>query len=172
MGTMDYGQRAASLFRMSDETWERHASGWSVWTRMATLPVLLLAIASHAWLGWPTAIILVALVAIWLWLNPRLFAPPRSTDTWAAKATFGERVWLNRKAIPIPGHHNRMAHILSAFAAVGLAIALYGAVTASLWPALLGSVIAYASKVWFCDRMVWLYADMKDASSGYRSWLR
>jgi hypothetical protein len=26
-------------------------------------------------------------------------------------------------------------------------------------------------KLWFVDRMVWLYEDMKDATPEYRSWL-
>jgi hypothetical protein len=29
-----------------------------------------------------------------------------------------------------------------------------------------------ALKLWFLDRMVWLYADMCAAHPGYRAWLR
>jgi hypothetical protein len=168
----DYGQRIADLFGMTDATWARHASGWSVWTRIATLPVLILAIASHVWLGWPAAAGLTALILVWLYINPRLFPRPRSTDNWAAKATFGERVWLDRRVVPIPAHHNLAAHLLSAAGFVGFAVALYGAVAGEFWPALLGVVLTYAAKLWFCDRMVWLYEDMKDRSPLYRSWLR
>ena len=38
--------------------------------------------------------------------------------------------------------------------------------------ALLGAAVSYAGKLWFCDRMVWLYEDMKDRDPQYRSWLR
>jgi hypothetical protein len=38
-------------FRIDDQAWIWHGSGWSVSTRMATLPFLLLAVWSHAWLG-------------------------------------------------------------------------------------------------------------------------
>lgn len=31
----------ARAMTMDDATWERHANPWSVWTRMATLPLLL-----------------------------------------------------------------------------------------------------------------------------------
>lgn len=167
----DYGERIARLFQMSDDVWARHASGWSVWTRVATFPFLLAAIWSHVWLGWPLAIVATLAVVVWLWLNPRIFPPPQTTDTWAAKATFGERVWINRKTVPIPGHHAIMAHILSVVGGIGFVVALYGAVFAAIWPAVLGTLLVFAGKLWFCDRMVWLYQDMIDRNPTYRSWL-
>jgi lipid II:glycine glycyltransferase (peptidoglycan interpeptide bridge formation enzyme) len=79
----DYGHMAAKLFHMDERTWERHASPWSVWTRIASLPLLLAAVWSHAWLGiW--AFVPMLLVILWLWLNPRLFSAPGRTDTWSA----------------------------------------------------------------------------------------
>ncbi|MCP4303439.1 MAG: hypothetical protein GY788_00860, partial [bacterium] len=123
-----FAGQIASLFGMSDEVWARHASGWSVWTRLASFPLLLVAIWSRVWVGWGWAAALIAIVVVWLWLNPRVFSPPATTDNWAAKVTFGERVWLNRKAIPIPRHHATAAYLLSAISGVGFAIALYGAV--------------------------------------------
>ena len=35
----------------------------------------------------------------------------------------------------------------------------------------LNQYIVYMGKLWFIDRMVWLYEDMKDDNSLYRSWL-
>jgi hypothetical protein len=162
---------AARLFRMDERAWERHASPWSVWTRIASLPVLLLAIWSHAWLGvW--ALVPVALIMVWLWLNPRLFPAPGRTDTWSAKATFGERVSLNRKSVPIPDHHVRVAHILIAISAAGFAAALMGALLNDLLMTVSGGLVAWFSKMWFCDRMVWLYEDMKDKHPPYAAWSR
>jgi uncharacterized membrane protein len=37
---------------------------------------------------------------------------------------------------------------------------------------LLGVVLLVMPKVWFVDRMVWLYEDMKDAHPTYQSWVR
>ena len=37
---------AAALFRLDEEGWERHANPWSVWTRIATWPVLMLVLWS------------------------------------------------------------------------------------------------------------------------------
>lgn len=167
---MSVERTIARLFVMSDEVWARHASGWSVWTRIATLPVLLLALWSHAWIGW-WALPAVAAVLVWLWLNPRLFPRPRTTDTWGAKATLGERVWLNRDRIPVPEHHRMLPHLLSGIASVGMVTAVVGALANALWPTVLGAGLAYAGKLWFCDRMVWLYDEMKDADPIYRSWL-
>jgi hypothetical protein len=167
----DYGHIATKLFRMDERTWERHASPWSVWTRVASLPLLLAAVWSHAWLGiW--SLVPVTLVILWLWINPRLFPRPNRTDTWSAMATLGERVWLNRKSVAIPAHHARMAHLLTAISAMGFAVALAGAFLNDLPPTIAGGLVAWFAKMWFCDRMVWLYEDMKDKHPPYAQWLR
>ena len=36
---------------------------------------------------------------------------------------------------------------------------------------LTGLSVTMLGKLWFLDRMVWLYEDMKDTSETYRSWL-
>jgi hypothetical protein len=168
---MTFGQTIATLFRMDDASWARHASPWSVWTRVVTGPLLLVALWSHAWLGW-WALGPIALVLVWTWLNPHLFPPPKSTDTWAARATFGERVWLNRDTVPIPAHHARVANILSVVAGAGFLAAVVGALLNDLATTLAGGISGWFAKIWFCDRMVWLYEDMKDVTTDYRSWLR
>lgn len=161
----------ARAFAMDDATWARHANPWSVWTRVVSLPPLLAAIWSHTSLGWGAAVP-IGLVVVWLWLNPRLFPPPAHTDTWASKATFGERVWLNRSAVPIPAHHALAAALLSGLAGLAFLAAVAGAVANNLaWTVGAGS-LSWLAKMWFVDRMVWLYEDMKHATSEYRSWLR
>lgn len=160
----------ARLHAMSDATWERHASPWSVWSRFATLGLVLLALWSHAWIGWTGASALLLVLAVWTWLNPRLFAPPRRTDRWASRAVFGERVWLARSALPIPPHHQRAAAILSAVTGVGTLVAVVGAVLDNLAATLGGGTAAYMGKLWFLDRMVWLYQDMREISPLYASW--
>jgi hypothetical protein len=159
----------AAAFAMDEGTWQRHANPWSVWTRVATLPLVVLAVWSRAWLGW-WALGPVAAVVLWTWWNPRLFARPRSTDNWASKGVLGERVWLNRDVVPVPRHHRRMPHILSAVAAAGVIFLVWGLVELALWPTLLGMALTFLGKLWFLDRMVWLYEDMSDATPEYRSW--
>jgi hypothetical protein len=159
----------ARAFSMDEATWRRHASPWSVWTRVATLPLLVLAVWSRAWLG-PWAVGPVALLLIWTWLNPRLFPAPRSTDNWASRGVMGERVWLNRREVAIPSHHRLVPHLLVAVAAAGGLLTIWGLAELALWPTLLGTALVFLGKLWFVDRMVWLYEDMKDVTPEYRSW--
>ena len=85
-----------SIFRMTDEVWSRYTNPWSVWTRFLTLGLIVLAVWYRNVLGALFWYLLVAL-AIWIWLNPRVFPKPSTTDRWSSKAVLGERVWLNRK---------------------------------------------------------------------------
>ena len=160
----------ATAFRLTDETWARHANPWSVWTRNTALPLLTLAIWSRVWLGWGGRAA-VRVVLLWIWLNPRLFPAPRTTTHWASRAVLGERVWLNRDQIPVPVHHRRAPHLLSAVAALGLPLIAWGLLRLEAWPLLVGCAFVYAGKLWFLDRMVWLYQDMMDVHPQYRSWL-
>lgn len=160
----------ARIFSMSDKTWERHANPWSVWTRFTALPVLIAAIWSRTWIG-PWAWGLTALAILWIWLNPRIFQKPASTDNWASKAVLGERVWINRKRIPVPEHHRLAPNLLSGLSGLGLPLLVWGLLHLHIWPTVMGAVLIYAGKVWFLDRMVWLYEDMKDVAPEYSSWL-
>ena len=141
---------------MSDETWEKHANPWSVWTRFTALPVLVASIWSRAWIG-PWAWGLTVLAIFWVWINPRMFSKPVSTDNWASKAVLGERVWINRKQIAAPKHHRLVPNLLSGVSGLGLLFLIWGLWGLEIWPTALGAILIYAGKVWFLDRMVWLY---------------
>ena len=108
----------ASVFKMSDEVWERHANPWSVWTRYLTLPLLIISIWSRTWIGW-WSLVPVAGSFVWIWINPRVFKKPRSTDNWASKAVFGERVWIARDKVPVPAHHMGIIKILNTVSMIG-----------------------------------------------------
>jgi hypothetical protein len=168
---MTLERKIAAAFSMSEDAWARHANPWSGWTRVTTaLPFLILAIWSRVWLGW-WALFLVAATILWIWLNPRIFPKPQSTNNWISKGVLGERVWLNRDNIPVPSHHRYIPNILSAISACGGVLIIWGVTALDLCPTLLGAALVYLGKLWFVDRMVWLYEDMKDANSEYRSWL-
>ncbi|MBL4758272.1 MAG: hypothetical protein JKY32_11780 [Rhizobiales bacterium] len=155
---------------MSDQTWKRHANPLSVWTRVPVLPLLALAIWSRAWIGvW--CLLPIGMLVVWTVFNPRAFPIPVSTDNWASKATFGERVWLNRKTVPIPAHHDRFSLLLNIGTTLGIIPLAYGLFEYNLWATLLGLVVVVGGKLWFLDRMVWLYQDMKDENADYASWL-
>ena len=165
---MDYGKWLENLMVMNDATWKRHANPWSVWTRFLVLPLLVLAIWSRVWIGW-WCLAPVALLIVWTFINPRAFSKPASTENWASKATLGERVWLNRKTLPIPEHHARFSQALNAV--MGLVPLIYGLFTYNRLVTLLGLTLVVLGKLWFLDRMVWLYQDMKYKDKEYASWL-
>ena len=156
---------------MDDATWERHANPWSAWTRLPILPLMALAIWSRAWIGWGCLVPLALLIA-WTWLNPRAFPPPASTRAWLSRAVMGERVWLAREAVRIPEHHRRAARLLAVLPALGLFPLVWGLWAYSLPWLLLGLVLVLGAKLWFLDRMVWLFDDMARAHEHYRRWLR
>ena len=168
---MDIFAFAEKIMSMDDAAWERHANPLSGYTRFTALPLIVLAIWSRVWLGW-WCLIPLAAALLWTWLNPRLFSAPRSTNNWASKGTFGERTFLRRKEEPIPKHHEVMALRLAAASAPGVMILIYSLVVLDFWAVICGLFISMLPKLWFVDRMVWLYEDMKDTKSEYRSWLR
>lgn len=167
---MTLERNIAASFNMDEAAWARHANPWSVWTRFTVLPMLILTIWSRVWLGW-WCLIPVTIAVGWMWLNPRIFTQPNSTNNWASKVVLGERVWLNRDNIPVPKHHQRVPNILSAVSASGIIFLIWGLVALNVWPTLLGVALVYLGKLWFMDRMVWLYDDMKDVQPEYQSWL-
>lgn len=167
---MTVEERIARVFRLDDEGWARHANPWSVWTRVAILPVLVLAFWSRAWIGWWFLVPVLA-VSAFAYLNPRLFPKPRSTDNWASRGVLGERVWLNRRHVQVPPRHRMAPHVLAGIGMTGLPFLVWGLASLEIWPTLLGTALVYLGKMWFVDRMVWLYQDMADATPEYRAWL-
>lgn len=164
---MTLGKRIASFFQMDGDTWTHHANPWSVWSRTTVLPVLILAAWSRVWIGW-WALVPGAVALLWMWFNPRLFGRPRSLDNWASKSVMGERVWINRDEVPVPEHHRLMPNVLNGVNGIGSLFVGWGVVQLAVWPTLFGATLIYAGKLWYLDRMVWLYEDMKDATPEYR----
>lgn len=150
--------RAAERFMgMSEDVWARHANPWSAFTRFTVLPLLALAIWSREWIGlWAWGAVTLALV--WNWLNPRLFAPPASLDSWASRGVLGERIWLNRRD-EVRDHHKSWAVILTCASVPGVVFLVLGLWQLRLDWTIFGMLLAVLPKVWFVDRMVWVYQD-------------
>ena len=62
--------------------------------------------------------------------------------------------------------------VLGFGSAVGIIPLVWGLWSLDVTMTLLGLVLVVLPKVWFVDRMVWLYEDMQDADPTYASWLR
>ncbi len=131
--------RLAALFGLDEEGWARHANPRSGWTRFATLPLIPLVGWSRVWIGhwW---LLLLALLILWLWVNPRLFPPPARRDAWITRGVLGEKIWAARDSTP--------------------ALMLYGIAALAVWPMLAGLLVVLLGKLWFVDRMAWLHDDM------------
>lgn len=149
---------AERLMGMDDRSWRRHANPLSVWTRILTpLPLLILAVWSRVWIGhgaWAA----VALVALWVWVNPRFFPPPTHFDSWAARGVLGERLFLRQRST-LPAHHLRAARILTALSAIGVLPLVWGLWQLDLGWSVAGAVLISGAKTWFVDRMVWIWDD-------------
>jgi hypothetical protein len=166
---MTLENRISRLFGLDEETWMRHANPWSVWTRNTVLPLLVLAFWSRIWLGWGSVALIIPAV-LWMFFNPRIFSRPASTDNWASRGVLGERVWMNRSRIPVPTYHRHVPHLLNVISALGFLGVIGGTWMLDFWILALGFVPVYLGKLWFLDRMGWLYRDMQQVPE-YRAWL-
>lgn len=166
---MEILNSVTQFFGLNDETWMRHSNKWSVWTRFVILPFFTIAIWSHIWIGW-YSLVAVGVLVFWTWVNPRFFSVPKTTKHWASKAVFGERVWLRKDETPIPQHHLRVITVLNIVTGSGLPFLVWGLYALDVWLVCLGLVLVIMGKLWFLDRMVWVYEDMKSLSEEYQSW--
>ncbi|WP_208974951.1 DUF6653 family protein [Pseudovibrio exalbescens] len=157
---------------MTERSWERQTSSWSLWSRALTLPLIIIAIWLHTTIGWAWAGLLCLAGFIWLWTNPRLFNPPKRPNSWYARAAFGERIWLNQRAVPIPRQINMRAIALSFVSGLGLLCAVVGALGNNLPMTVIGVVAFYAAKFTFLQLMIRLHAEMRNAHPVYKSWDR
>lgn len=167
---MSIEEAAAKVFRMTDAVWERHANPWSVWTRFPCLPLLALGIWSRVWIGW-LSVLPIVLIVLWIWLNPRVFGKPSTTDYWASRAVMGERILLEHDRSLIPQHHRKAISILNALTFAGFAAAVYGLFVLDAALAVFGTLVTMIGKLWFLDRMVWLYQDLSSSDERYSGWL-
>lgn len=157
-------------FAMTDQVWDRHANPWSGWTRFPILPAFVLVLFFRDDLGRWTGIF-ISILILWTWVNPRLFPRPTNTRNWMSQAVFGERIWLDQANVPIPSHHAHAARVLSLAPLVGLIPLAWGLVVQDAGAVIFGTTLAMLFKMWFLDRMVWLFRDMAILHPVFAAWL-
>lgn len=157
------------LFGLDDETWLQHANPASVYTRYTVLPSIVIAIWSRVWIG-EYFLVALALAIIWTFLNPRLFAKPKSMDNWASKAVLGERIWTERASYDIPRRKVVQIRILNGIQVLGLPPLVWGLYSLNFWMVMTGFVLLNLGKSWFLDRMVWLLEENRE-DERVRAWL-
>lgn len=155
---MIFEKRISRFFGLKDDEWLRHANPVSVWTRFIILPFLSLSIWSRVWIGW-YALFPILILLLWAYINPRFFKKPKTTKSWAAKSVLGEKIWANRDQIVVPDHHKSIITMLTALQLAGGVVLAIGLYKLHLWMTLCG--ITLMAKMWFLDRMVWIFEEMK-----------
>ena len=168
---MDIFSGAERAMGMNAERWARHANPLSVYSRIAGGTLVFLSFWSVFWVGWYGALAIAAAV-LWIVVNPRLFLPPPNVDSWASKGVLGERVFLNRKDVPIPTGYIRAGWITTTIALVFFGFVIYGFIKRDFWLAFVAWHAATIAKLWFVDRMALLWDFMKDADPTYADWAR
>lgn len=158
---MDIFKLAERSMHMDDAAWRRHANPLSVYSRFTCLPLIVLAIWSHHWIGW-WVLALLAMALLWTWANPRLFPEPARWDRWASRGVMGERVFLDHRDM-LPPHHRRAATLLTIGSITGLPVMVYGVWALDVAATLLGLLVTMICKTWFVDRMVWILQDWQSA---------
>jgi hypothetical protein len=142
-------------FRMTDEVWRRHANPWSVYTRFAAIPAMVLAVWSRVWIGaW--ALVPVAVVVLWLVVNPFIFSPVDVPRNWASKGIYGERLWLLDRT-KVPQGHRTILRRLIGMGLIGLALLAWGLWKLLIWPTIFGATLVFVAQLWRIDRMGLLY---------------
>ncbi|WP_211854817.1 DUF6653 family protein [Plastoroseomonas hellenica] len=153
----------AGLFRMSDETWRRHANPWSVYTRFAAIPAMIVAIWSRVWIGW-WALLPVLLVIVWLLLNPHVFPPVQQPKGWAARGIYGEKLWLDGGP-DLPAGHRAVLRWLAIPAVAGFALLAFGLAWLQPWPTVFGATLIILAQLWRIDRLGRLHDEVGRARS-------
>ena len=153
----------AKAFGMTDEAWQRHANPWSVYTRFAAIPAMILAIWSRVWIGW-WALLPVAAVMVWLWLNPHVFPAVTTPRSWAAKGIYGEKLWLLEPA-SVPAGYRAVLRWLAVPALAGAVLLVWGLVQLLVWPTIFGATLIVLAQLWRIDRLGLLYEQRTGASA-------
>jgi peptidoglycan/xylan/chitin deacetylase (PgdA/CDA1 family) len=167
---MNLGKKLGHAFGLEGENWMRHSNPASVWTRFGVLPLLAGSIWSRKWIG-RRCLIPLGLSTAWLFANPLFFRPPRSTKNWASKGVLGERIWVNHDRSELPDQFNSvLPTVASSYQAVGLAPLAYGLIALKGLPTVTGVLIVQGGKLWYIDRMVLLFDEMKTRDPEYAAW--
>jgi hypothetical protein len=107
----------------------------------------------------------------WLLVNPLRFRPPRSTKNWASKGVLGGRIWTERDRSELPDRFSSAAPVVaSLYQAIGLGPLAYGLTKLKATPTVLGTLIVQGGKLWYLDRMVLLFEEMKTQDPEYARW--
>jgi hypothetical protein len=73
---------------------------------------------------------------------------------------------------PVPVEHANVATLLGAGTAIGLLLLATGLIAREPFTFVAGGAAVILFKLWFCDRMAWLFDEMSEHVPQYRAWRR
>lgn len=155
---------------MDDRSWRRHANPWSFYTRFLSYPLLVAAAWSRVWIGGWWWLVLGLVLAL-IWVNPRLFPPPHTTRRWSSKGVLGERVLTEHPDLPLPGHFRRGGRLLNLASGMGFIAMLVGLWWLHPWLTAFGATVSFMAKLWYVDRMAWLFETVRGELPEVDAWL-
>jgi hypothetical protein len=106
----------------------------------------------------------VALVIVWLWLNPHVFPAVTGPRNWASKGIYGERLWLNEPTSVPPACRSVLRWLIIPGSA-GIALLVWGLVQLELWPTIFGATLITLAQLWRIDRLGLVYEESKRADA-------
>ncbi|NDK31163.1 DUF6653 family protein [Nesterenkonia haasae] len=65
----------------------RHSNPWSMWTRWASAPLMLVPVWRRSWRD-------AGLVGLWMAINPVVFGKPADDRAWSTRVALGEEQWI------------------------------------------------------------------------------
>ena len=112
----------------------------------------------RTWVGW-WSLGPLALVFVWLGLNPRVFPPIQQPVKWASKGIYGEKIWANDRSA-VPWHHRNAFRLIAIPGVAGIALLGWGLMALAVWPTLVGVTLVVLAQLWRIDRLVWMYEEL------------
>lgn len=92
--------------------------------------------------------------------QPRIFGPATDLDRWETRAILGEKIWLNRRRVPIPQTHRRATTLALTGSVAGILPAGLGLIWLDAGLALLGVVVVVCGQIWFLALLARLYDEV------------
>jgi hypothetical protein len=78
--------------RLTREVFRHHSNPWSAWTRLLSVPLVLVPIWTRSWKH-------AILIHGWLIANAIAFPEPKNDRAWATRAMLGEEMWIAKRPL-------------------------------------------------------------------------
>ena len=147
------------------------ASPLSVFSKILAPGLLTMGLWTHVWFGWPIAAAVFAIGLVTIAGLTQLSAARPGNSSWPSRVCYGERVWLNRLAVPVPHGLNYRITTLFLVYWTACLMAMLGAAMGSLVPALTGLLVAYCCQFVYFRKLLDLFDLMQHKHPLYRFWV-